>query len=129
MKIKYEILIEKDKIPELEKFLRGLETRANFGIDARDFLNSKNLKVEELNCDAVDEIYKNLTDWRNEKFMVDVYRQVFIDENVGYEDPSEEVETFIFNNMGIFSKLRKAKSNEEIDKIMTTLYNIYKGEK
>ena len=43
MKIKYEILIEKDKIPELEKFLRGLETRANFGNDARDFLNSKNL--------------------------------------------------------------------------------------
>lgn len=129
MKIKYEILIEKDKIPELEKFLRGLETRASFGIDVRDFLNSKNLKAEELNCDAVDEIYKNLTDWRNEKFMVDVYRQVFIDEKVGYEDPSEEVETFIFNNMGIFSKLRKAKSNEEIDKIMTTLYNIYKGEK
>lgn len=61
--------------------------------------------------------------------MVDVYRQVFIDEKVGYEDPSEEVETFIFNNMGIFSELRKAKSNEEIDKIMTTLYNIYKGEK
>lgn len=127
----FKIMIDERDFPKLETYARKLKTRAKFGIDAREFLKEKGIDLSEmgLSVSESEELETAVGNWQEEPFMMEVYRQAYIDETVGYVEPSEELSRFIQSELVFpyFKKLKSAKSNKEINEAMSKILEIYNG--
>ena len=127
----FKVMVEERDIPKLEEFARNLQKRAKFGIDAREFLKEKGIDLSEmgLSVSEAQELEADAGSWQEEPFMMEVYRQAYIDESVGYVEPSPELSEFIQSELVFpyFKKLKSAKSNKEINEAMSKMLEIYNG--